>query len=154
MRILTILALLFLVSICHAQSDSMIVVLTNGAVKSYPVPSIQQLTFAGTATSVRELQLMQQALASFTLHHNYPNPFNPSTTISYEIPRSGLVEISLHDIQGNLVRLLHSSVEPAGFHAKAWDGRNTGGIPVSSGTYFCRVLFDGNLLTTKLTLIK
>ena len=154
MRTFTILALLFLASICHGQSDSMIVVLTNGAVKSYPIPSIQQLTFAGIPTSVRELQLMQHALATFALHQNYPNPFNPSTTISYELPHSGLAEISLYDIQGHLVRLLHSSVQQSGFHSLTWDGRNTAGITVSSGTYFCRVLFDGSLLTTKLTFIK
>jgi hypothetical protein len=132
----------------------MIVALTNGTVKSYAVPSIQQLTFAGTPTSVRELQLMQHALAAFSLHQNYPNPFNPATTLSYELPHSGPVEISLYDIQGHLIRVLHSSVQQAGFHSVTWDGRNTAGITVSSGTYFCRVLFDGNLLTTKLAFIK
>jgi hypothetical protein len=132
----------------------MIVVLANGAVKSYAVSSLQQISFTGTPTSVTEVQLIQRVLTSFTLHNNYPNPFNPSTTISYEIPRSGFVQISLYDIQGHLVRLLQSSMEAAGFHALTWDGRNSNGATVSSGTYFCRVLFDGNLLTTKLTLIK
>jgi hypothetical protein len=154
MRTFVILLSILIVSICNAQTDSMIVTFADGTVRSYSVPLIQQLGFSGSVTSVRERELIQTALASFVLHQNYPNPFNPSTTLSYEIPHPGTVTLEVYDIQGRLVRSMNRSEQQAGFHAFVWDGRGGDGKTLSSGTYLCRVMFDGSFLTTKLSLIK
>jgi hypothetical protein len=90
----------------------------------------------------------------FELYQNYPNPFNPSTTIEYEIPHSGYVEVNIFDIRGRLIRSLDKSQQQVGIHRIVWDGRDNGGTIVASGTYFCRIHFNGNLLTKKLALIK
>ena len=72
---------------------------------------------------------------------NYPNPFNPETWIPYELSKSSEVSISIHSLDGKVVRLLELGVLPAGvYHGKSraayWDGRNGFGESVASGIYF------------------
>ena len=84
----------------------------------------------------------------------YPNPCNPLTTISYELPESGRVRLNIYDVSGRLVRTLLAAEEiGAGRHEAIWNGRSDSGLTVASGVYFCR--FEvGNLNETKrLTLI-
>ena len=106
----------------------------------------------GTITSISQGSVMLPI--GISLMQNYPNPFNPNTTIEYEIPHSGYVEINIFDIRGRLIRSLNKSQQQAGIHRIVWDGRSNGGSMVASGIYFCRVHFNGNLLTKKLALIK
>jgi len=70
---------------------------------------------------------------------NFPNPFNSTTTISYTIANKGLVELTIHDIQGRVIRVLKSGVQSAGEHQLTWDGTDTHGLAVTSGVYFCRL---------------
>ena len=74
------------------------------------------------------------------LRSPYPNPFNPATTIEFTIPADAQVALSIYDISGRMVRRLCAD-EPmrAGSHRMVWDGRNSAGRPVASGTYFCRL---------------
>jgi len=67
---------------------------------------------------------------------NYPNPFNPSTTIEFVNPASGLVELTIYDVQGRLVRTLLSGDLPAGPGRAVWDGTGDNGGNASSGAYF------------------
>ena len=154
MRRIISLFLLSCSSICLAQTDSMIVEKTDGTIESYPISSINQISFFGVPTSVREQELVQNVLSSFALYQNYPNPFNPSTTIQYNVPRTGDVEVRIFDIQGRLVRSLSKSYQQAGVHSLVWDSRSNSGMVVASGTYFCQVLFNGTALVMKLILIK
>ncbi len=74
----------------------------------------------------------------FAIYDNYPNPFNPSTTISYDIPEPSRVSLIVYDIMGREVqRLVEGIVEP-GYHAAVWNGRNTAGSPAASGVYIYR----------------
>lgn len=141
-------------STCLAQTDSMFVEKLDGTIHGYPVSLIYQITFAGTPTSVREHELVQNALSLFTLYQNFPNPFNPSTTIRYDLPHQGNVEVNIYDIQGRVVRFLSKSNQQAGVHSLIWDSRGNAGEIVASGTYFCQVLFNGSSLVKKLVLIK
>jgi hypothetical protein len=69
-----------------------------------------------------------------------PNPFNPTTTISFSIPRAGLVNVDVYDAAGNHVRKLHEANEPAGAtSAVTWDGKNDTGRSCPSGVYFYRI---------------
>jgi hypothetical protein len=132
----------------------MFVEMQNGSIRSYPISSINQITFSGILTSVREQGLMQNALSLFTLYQNYPNPFNPSTTIQYSVPKSGDVEVNIFDIQGRLIRSMGKTYQQAGIHSFVWDSRSNSGGTVASGTYFCQILFNRSSLVKKLLLIK
>lgn len=89
------------------------------------------------------------------LYQNTPNPFNPTTTLSYDIPRAGRVQLRVFDVSGRLVRNLVDRSQADGRHTIDWDGRSDWGDPVVSGIYFYRLMFDGTVVQTrKMLLIK
>ena len=69
----------------------------------------------------------------------WPTPFGPRTTLSFAVPREGRVRLSIHDVEGRLVRTLVDERRPAGEHGVSWDGRNESGRPVASGVYLSRM---------------
>ena len=84
----------------------------------------------------------------------YPNPFNPNTTIAYEIPATQYVVLRIHDVAGRLVRTLVSRPELPGQHEVAWDGRDDAGFRVGSGTYYCQLSSGGRSDAKPLVLLK
>jgi hypothetical protein len=76
---------------------------------------------------------------SYALLGNYPNPFNPETTIGFALPERSLVTLAVYDVLGQQVRVLVSRALPAGQHQVVWDGRDELGRPVSSGVYMYRL---------------
>jgi hypothetical protein len=91
---------------------------------------------------------------TLALAQNHPNPFNPTTTISFVLAERGLVELSVFDVKGKRVRTLASATLPAGAGQVTWDGRDDGGTPVGSGIYFYRLTSAGRQLTRKMLLLK
>ncbi len=75
----------------------------------------------------------------FALLQNYPNPFNPETIISYRLPVSSEIELSIYNLLGQKVRTLVSKRQPAGQYEINWDGRDERGEKVSGGIYFYRL---------------
>ena len=71
----------------------------------------------------------------FALHQNFPNPFNPYTSIRYDLPKNEEVQIEIFDMLGKKIRLLIYQKQIAGFHQVQWDGKDNLGRPVSSGMY-------------------
>ncbi len=90
----------------------------------------------------------------FALLGAYPNPFNPSTTIAFELPSSTMVRLGIYDLQGRLVRRLVDGHLPAGSHGIVWDGRDRSGRTVGSGVYLYRFLAAGLEETRKIMLVK
>jgi hypothetical protein len=88
------------------------------------------------------------------LRQNRPNPFNPTTLILFEIPRSGLVDLSVYDVTGRRVRTLVSGFLPAGPHNVEWDGRNDRGRPSASGIYFYRLAAGEDEAVRKMILLR
>ncbi|MFA6307929.1 MAG: PKD domain-containing protein [Patescibacteria group bacterium] len=88
------------------------------------------------------------------LAENYPNPFNPSTTISYSLPTSQHVSLVVYNILGQTVTTLVDGMKEAGEHSVIWDGRNDHGSPVSSGMYFYRLTTTENSIVRKMILLK
>lgn len=89
------------------------------------------------------------------LHLNYPNPFNPTTTIRYDLPQAGPVTIRIFDVKGRFIRsLLSGEVRGPGTYTVVWDGRNGAGQSVSSGVYFCRLVAGGTQRTQRMVLLK
>lgn len=89
-----------------------------------------------------------------TLHPNYPNPFNPMTTISFDLAVAGPVRIDIYGIDGRRVRSLVDGRYSAGRHAEVWDGRDAGGRTVASGTYLYIMEAPGIKQTRRMLLIK
>lgn len=83
-----------------------------------------------------------------------PNPFNPSTMLSYRIPSTGRVAITVYDVQGRLVERLLDEDKAAGPHTMQWQGRDHNGNTAASGIYFARITHAGVTRTQKLVLIK
>jgi hypothetical protein len=88
------------------------------------------------------------------LEQNYPNPFNPTTTISFTIPNAAVVNLSIFNLEGKLVRNLVDSKLQEGVKEVTWDGRDTRGNPVSTGVYLYRLEAENKALTKKMVLIK
>ena len=88
-------------------------------------------------------------LTSFSLNDNYPNPFNPSTTISFTLPTVGMTKVTIFDITGREVQTLNRGVLNAGEHQFSF---NASGL--ASGTYFYRLESQGFSEVKKMLLIK
>lgn len=89
------------------------------------------------------------------LHQNFPNPFNPTTRISYELPAQSKVSLKIYNILGQEVRSLYKGdIQPAGFKSVLWDGRDDHNRLCASGIYFCRLVVDNKMRIMKMTLLK
>jgi hypothetical protein len=88
------------------------------------------------------------------LDPNYPNPFNPTTTIRFEIETAQHVRLDIYDVSGGLVRTLVDDMKAPGVNLVRWDGESRGGEPVSSGVYFARVQTSSRAATRKMILIR
>ena len=90
----------------------------------------------------------------FELYENYPNPFNPETEISYDLPNDSWVRLSVYNISGQKVKTLVDRFEAAGHKTVTWDGRNQEGDRVGSGVYFYRLEAGDFAATKKMVLIQ
>jgi len=91
---------------------------------------------------------------NFQLMPAYPNPFNPRTQITFKLPRINHINITIYDLLGRRVLTLTDGQYTAGQHTLIWNGRNSNGVPVSSGTYFVVARSAGNRQVNKLLLLK
>ena len=85
---------------------------------------------------------------------NYPNPFNPVTTIRFDLPKEAAVSLKVVDILGRRVRLLVENTMNGGEHAVVWDGRSDDGTEVAAGIYFARLRVGEAARTIKLVLVR
>jgi photosystem II stability/assembly factor-like uncharacterized protein/Leucine-rich repeat (LRR) protein len=91
----------------------------------------------------------------FALGKNYPNPFNPTTTIPLLLPEKSTVNLTVYDMVGRKVKTVFTGVLETGKHFFNWDGTDDAGHIMSSGVYFCRMLTEqGRNFTGKMILIK
>ena len=89
----------------------------------------------------------------FDLAANYPNPFNPSTVIPYQLPVSTHVRLEVFNILGQHVATLVDGVQPAGYHTARWDATDTAGRAVAAGVYLYRLQGGGVSLTERMVLV-
>jgi hypothetical protein len=90
----------------------------------------------------------------YALYPNYPNPFNPTTTIAFDLPEQARVELTVYDISGRKIRTLASGNYAACSHQVLWDGRDEQGTPVASGVYVYRLVAGEHVFTRKMILMK
>jgi hypothetical protein len=90
----------------------------------------------------------------FRLFNNYPNPFNPSTTIRYSLDKSSQVKMTIYNVLGQEIRTLNNSFQAIGEYSLVWDARDDKNSPVSSGMYLYRLETDGCAFQKKMILVK
>jgi hypothetical protein len=104
------------------------------------------------ATAVGELG---EALpAKFKLYNNYPNPFNPSTTLKFDLPKAGVVKLYIYNVLGQKVLTLYDGNLKAGQHVMTWAGQDVHGHQVSSGVYFYRLETENHVAVRKMVMLK
>ena len=84
----------------------------------------------------------------------FPNPFNPATTVSFELPRDGHVNLTVYDLAGRLVRTLADGEFATGRHDVAWNGRDKQGLHAGSGVYLMRLVTPSGVISMQATLLK
>jgi xylan 1,4-beta-xylosidase len=117
---------------------------------------LQWLTFTGKyspATSVDESK-SGQIPGRFILEQNFPNPFNPSTAIGYQLIANSFVTLRVYDVLGREVAILVEGIEKPGAHSVQWDGKNDRGEAMPSGTYLYQLRAGSFVMTKKMTLLK
>ncbi len=85
---------------------------------------------------------------------NYPNPFNPYTTISYSLPVDGKIEISIYNMKGQLVKELVSGSQTVGHYEVVWNGNDIAGKKVSSGIYYYQIKACDKIISKKILMLK
>ncbi len=109
---------------------------------------------APSTAGARELELRP---ARTVLHQNAPNPFGAGgsgTTIVFDLPEAGAVQLEVFDASGRLVRSLVAGELPAGRHRWVWNGRNQAGLPVAGGVYFCVLEHSGSRLARQMLVVR
>ena len=91
---------------------------------------------------------------AFNLYNNYPNPFNPVTTLRYDIPENSHVTITIYDMLGRQVKTLINQTQDAGYKSLIWDATNDYGKPVSAGIYLYQIQAGEYISTKKMVLLK
>ena len=135
------------------------VTVTDGA--SSPMLTLAGVTLADRLAQTIPVILGETSVSikatpnAFALTNNAPNPFNPSTTIAYEVPRQAHITLTIHNILGQEVIRLVNQVQTAGRYTVVWQGRNSMGRDVASGIYLYQLTSSTGFSETKrMTLLK
>jgi len=149
---------------------------TDTQVGGYPIPNyfnfegvLGQFSSADPATGyqlqpvlITDIDSLKTAVAeyengvpaAFALQGNYPNPFNPSTVIRYDLPRPVFVRLAIYDVLGKKIRTLAEGMETAGYKQAQWNGKDEAGMRVASGVYLYRLTAADFAATRALLLMK
>ena len=109
---------------------------------------------SGCITSVGDKKHNQELPSNFRLYQNCPNPFNHETRITYRLEYADDVELSIFNIQGAYIKILHNERKPAGLHSVRWDGTDQKGHGVSSGVYLYKLEVGKRTYSKKLLFCK
>jgi hypothetical protein len=131
------------------QPRSLAITEKNGGTVTYQIPDIKRIQF--TQAPITEISRTGNP-GSFTLYQNFPNPFNPSTTIHYVISQSGWVELKVFNIAGQMVKQLASAYLIPGQYEIDWAGTDIYNQAVPNGLYFCRIRQNQQTMTIKMVL--
>ena len=116
--------------------------LSEGAVEAHKILGDEEyykITPKQNTLQKTTAQTTAQAPGEYALLGNYPNPFNPSTNISYSLPFQSSVELTIYDIMGKEVKSFDITSQSSGYQNIVWEGTNENGNPVSSGIYLYRI---------------
>ena len=116
---------------------------------------LRQMDYDGTTDHSPVFRIMVTPKPTVTrLLPNYPNPFNPSTTIVVELAEESDLNVGVYDMLGRLVKTLASGTQPAGGHVFEWDGMDSNGSPAEAGIYFARMITPTHSQTIQMQMVK
>jgi len=97
---------------------------------------------------------MEGIPTEFALHENYPNPFNPTTTLRFDLPEVSSITLTIYNMLGQRVKTFNMNDTPAGFHSIKWNATNDYGDPVGAGVYLYQLRANQFVKTRKMVLLK
>ncbi|MYA21710.1 MAG: T9SS type A sorting domain-containing protein [Gemmatimonadetes bacterium] len=112
-----------------------------------------EITLSDPGASEAAKTAVQTRPEAFALADNFPNPFNPTTTIRYALPQAADVELTVYNVVGQPVRTLIAEYQSAGRYAVEWDATDDSGHSLSSGMYLYRLQAGGEFLKVKKMLL-
>lgn len=129
----------------RGQISEMNVEMVNAAIV---VDGVELLANKASAVTLRAVPTV------YALSHNFPNPFNPTTTINYSIPQAGNVSLVIFNVAGQKVKTLVNELKAPSFYKVVWDGKNDNGESVATGMYFYKLVSGNYSKIVKMTLMK
>jgi len=109
---------------------------------------------SGVGIMLARIELDAQLPHILVLYPNYPNPFNPVTTLRYDLPENAMINITIYDMLGRQVKTLINQTQDAGYRSVIWDATNDYGKPVSAGLYLYQIQAGEYIQTKKMVLLK
>jgi hypothetical protein len=111
--------------------------------------------FVDIGCDIDRLETLSEIIPKdFFLHENYPNPFNPTTTLRFDLPQVSDVTLTIYNMLGQKVRTYNMNDTPAGFHSIKWNATNDYGDPVGVGVYLYQLRANQFVKTRKMVLLK
>ena len=132
-------------------SGTWTIVATDGKFDTYATNGPFTLTIDGSKLNIEDGDIIPE---SFALHANYPNPFNPTTTISYDLPKRSQVTLGIYDLLGKQIKTLVNQSQDAGNKTTFWNGTDNLGRQVSAGVYLYQIQAGEFTQTRKMLLLK
>ena len=126
----------------------------NQLCPSYP-ECIEDYVGEQDTTNCVQVSIMDETFPlTYKLHSAYPNPFNPVATLNYDLPENELVNITIYDMMGRVVKTLINDQQTAGYKSIQWNANNNTGQPVSAGLYLYMIQAGEFRQTKKMVLLK
>jgi hypothetical protein len=142
-------------SICNLVENNCYIDISNNQLCP-PYPScIEYYVGEQDTTNCGQVSIIDETLPiAYNLYNAYPNPFNPVTTLQFDLPEEALVNITIYDMMGRIVSNLVSSQQNAGYKSIQWNATNNIGQPVSAGVYLYKIQAGEFRQTKKMILLK
>ncbi len=120
------------------------------AIPNFTANTVDFIPFTQLSAYENEINIPNE----FQLHQNFPNPFNPNTTIFYDVSKESNIRVTVFDLLGREIVTLVDDAKPAGCRSVNWDGRNYVGNLVNAGIYIYQIEAEGFIQTKKMVLLK
>ena len=141
-------------SICDLPEDCIIYLNNNQLCPPYP-SCVEDYVGEQDTDNCEQVSILDGALPiAHNLYNAFPNPFNPVTTLHYGLPENELVNITIYDMMGRIVKTLINGEQTAGYGSAQWNATNNAGRPVSAGLYLYTIQAGGFRQTKKIVLLR
>ena len=139
--------------ICN-QGDSSLYLGNNQLCPPYP-SCIENYVGEQDTTNCEQVSIIDETLPiTYNIHNAYPNPFNPVTTLRYDLPKDAMVNITIYNMIGRQIKSLVNGSKTAGYRTIQWNATNDKGAPVSAGLYLYTIQAGQYRQTKKMLLLK
>jgi len=148
------IALALIVNIEFQQSPEAVMMINKTDGSTYEIETIQivDLTFIDITSAEEDPELFNSI--PFICTGNHPNPFNPETTINFELIESGFAQVEIYNIKGVKIATILNKILEAGSYNVVWEGKDESGRISSSGIYFYKISVNGKHQINKMLLLK